>query len=44
MKLIPSMCSSRESVVTLVLLVLLDLRDQWEPADLLEPLELMVAR
>lgn len=38
------MCSCRESVVTLVLLEPLELRDQWDPVDLLEPPELMVAR
>lgn len=38
------MCSCRESVVTLVLLEPPGLRDQWDPVDLLEPLELMVAR
>lgn len=39
-----SVCSSRESVVTLVLPELLDLRDQLDLADLLEHLDLMVAR
>lgn len=31
-------------MVTPVLLELLELRDQWEPVDQLEPQELMVAR
>lgn len=39
-----STCFSRESVVTLVLQELLDLRDQLDPVDLLEHLDLMVAR
>lgn len=34
----------RENVVTLAFLELLDLRDKWDLVDLLEPLDLMVAR
>lgn len=36
--------SNRESVAALVLPELLEPRDQWEPVDHLDPLELMVAR
>lgn len=35
---------SRETAVTPVLLVLLEVRDQWESVDLLDPQDLMVAR
>lgn len=34
----------RENVVMLVFLELADLRDKWDLVDLLEPLDLMVAR